>query len=107
MSRQYFYQTIKDPQPITLEEAIKILLRVEQKMDIIRRDLHWQDPSKNRKWVPASIIHGLTLFKTAEHLRSARKHGYLEWKKEPGSSVLYNLNSIHPYFLKPWAEMSI
>lgn len=56
--------------------------------------------SKVKNWVLGQAITQLTIWDDKEKLRNARDNGYIEFKSAGKKTLLYNLDSIHPLFIR-------
>ena len=72
---------------------------IELKREIKEVKSMLRQTSKVRNWVNGQMITQLTIWDNPNKLRLARNNKYVEYK-EDGKSLLYNLDSIHPIFLK-------
>lgn len=78
-----------------MEPQEALIARLER-IERLLRDLHKKD--KKPRWAKVGDIADITGW-SKERMRRARETGQVRWKKD-GNGYWYDVNSIHPAFLK-------
>jgi hypothetical protein len=81
---------------MTLTDVMRYLKRIDEKLTTLLN----REQGKTKTWVKVSIVQELTGWDN-ERLKKARANGLINFRKDKAKRIFeYDINSIHPLFIK-------